>query len=89
MRNSTALKSRTTSQSGFSLLEIIMVFAIMMMVMMGAMMMTEVKVIPDSDSEHTLKRVGRTHSDDHSLKEFPSKPPLAQPSRNMSNQDIF
>lgn len=88
MRNGTVLKSRASIQNGFSLLEIVMVMAIMSVILVATVSTRE--SARDALAEHKRDQAGEMTSDFGSTPKTPStKTPPAPLSRNISNQDIF
>lgn len=88
MRNSIALSSRASIQTGFSLLEIVFVFAIISVICLATLSTRE--GVRDAVAEHKLERANGITSDIDSTPKVPStKSAVAPLSRNISNQDIF
>jgi prepilin-type N-terminal cleavage/methylation domain-containing protein len=88
MRNGIVLKSRVSIQTGFTLIEIVMVIAILCVVLIS--IMTFQQNAKQGLAEHENDRGGAMSAENEPTHKLPSsKPPIAPLSRNISNQDIF
>ncbi|WP_408601315.1 prepilin-type N-terminal cleavage/methylation domain-containing protein [Pseudomonas sp. PLMAX] len=88
MRNGFVLKSKVSIQTGFSLIEIVMVIAILSVILLSAM--TYQGNAKQALAEHKNDRGGAMSAENEPAHKLPSSTsPIAPLSRNISNQDIF